>query len=94
LALELHEPDPKIRELLSANFSNWVAAIEGCLVEAGDRLPADLDRKSLAEFVLTVMEGAIMQARTYRDVGYFDRSVEILRDHFARLERQAEIAAA
>ncbi|MFN2260065.1 MAG: TetR/AcrR family transcriptional regulator, partial [Parasphingopyxis sp.] len=25
LALELHEPDPKIRELLSANFSNWAA---------------------------------------------------------------------
>lgn len=94
LALELHEPDPRIRELLSVNFSNWVAAIEGCLDRAGDRLPGDLDRRSLAEFVLTVMEGAIMQARTYRDVGYFDRSVAMLRDHFARLERQAEREAA
>ena len=94
LALELHEPDPNIRELLSANFSNWVAAIEGCLDQAGDRLPGDVNRKGLAEFVLTVMEGAIMQARTYRDVGYFDRSVATLRDHFARLEQQAEREAA
>lgn len=94
LALELHEPDPKIRELLSANFSNWVAAIENCLAQASDRLPGGLDRKSLAEFVLTVMEGAIMQARTYRDVGYFDRSVAMLRDHFARLAREAQSEAA
>src|SRR5215475_9328469 len=28
LALELHEPDPKVRELLAANFNNWTAAIE------------------------------------------------------------------
>ena len=28
LALELHEPDPRIRDLLSVNFSNWTAAIE------------------------------------------------------------------
>ena len=68
LALELHEPDPRIRDLLSANFANWTGAIERCLDEAGDRLPAALDRRRLAEFTLTVMEGAIMQARTYRDI--------------------------
>lgn len=94
LALELHEPDPRIRELLSVNFSNWVAAIEGCLEQAGARLPRDLDRKALAEFVLTVMEGAIMQARTYRDIGYFDRSVAVLRDLFERLEQEAGAKAA
>jgi len=30
LALELHEPDPAVRELLAANFSAWVSAVEGC----------------------------------------------------------------
>src|SRR5215475_1787153 len=44
LALELHEPDPIVRELLAANFSKWTGAIEACLDEAGDRLPAGLDR--------------------------------------------------
>ncbi len=89
LALELHEPDPPIRELLSANFANWTDAIERCLVAAGDQLPARLDRRQLAEFTLTVMEGAIMQARTYRDIDSFDRNVAVLRTHFDMLMEAA-----
>jgi TetR/AcrR family transcriptional regulator, transcriptional repressor for nem operon len=85
LALELYEPDPGIRELLSVNFRQWVDAIETCLVAAGGVLPAALDRRSLAEFTLTVMEGAIMQARTYRDVASFDRNIAVLRAHFDML---------
>jgi TetR/AcrR family transcriptional repressor of nem operon len=85
LALELHEPDPGIRDLLSVNFRQWVDAIETCLVAAGDALPATLDRRRLAEFTLTVMEGAIMQARTYRDIASFDRSIAVLREHFDML---------
>jgi hypothetical protein len=85
----LHEPDPAIRELLAANFENWTAAIHRCLEGAGTRLPAGLDRRRLAEFVLTVMEGAVMQARTYRDIGYFDRNIAMLRDQFDRMMREA-----
>jgi TetR/AcrR family transcriptional regulator, transcriptional repressor for nem operon len=94
LALEIHEPDPKIRELLAVNFSNWTAAIEGCLAAAGERLGAQIDRPALAEFVLTVMEGALMQARTYRDLAPFDRNVAVLRGHFDLLERTAKAAKA
>ena len=91
LALELHEPDPAVRALLAANFANWTAAIEARLAEAADRLPPDLDRKALAEFVLTAMEGAVMQARTHRDVAYFDRMVATLRRHFEMLlERRTQ----
>src|SRR5688572_5785536 len=75
LALEIHEPDPPVRELLAANFTGWVDAIRSCLDAAGDRLPGHVDRRALGEFVLTVMEGAVMQARTHRDVAYFDRAV-------------------
>ena len=89
LALELHEPDPRVRELLAVNFTNWTAAIEDCLIAAGDRLPREVDKKALAEFVLTAMEGGVMQARTHRDVVYFDRVVAMLRDHFAMLEQRA-----
>lgn len=89
IALELHEPDETVRLLLADNFSGWVAAIETCLADAADRLPSGTDRRALAEFVLTVMEGAVMQARTYRDVAYFDRSVAQLRAHFEALERIA-----
>jgi TetR/AcrR family transcriptional repressor of nem operon len=64
--------------------------VEARLAEAAARLPADLDRAALAEFILTAMEGAVMQARTHRDVGYFDRMLAMLRAHFAMLlERRA-----
>jgi TetR/AcrR family transcriptional repressor of nem operon len=88
LALEIHEPDPPVRELLATNFDGWVDAIEGCYVEAGARLPRDLDRRALAVFTLTTMEGGVMQARTQRSLQAFDQSVAMLRDYVARLERE------
>jgi TetR/AcrR family transcriptional regulator, transcriptional repressor for nem operon len=90
LALELHEPDLRIRELLAVNFAQWTSAIERCLEEAGDRLPSRLNRMQLAEFTLTVMEGAIMQARTYRDIESFDRNIAVLREHFDMLIEPAK----
>ncbi|HEY0647510.1 TetR/AcrR family transcriptional regulator [Phenylobacterium sp.] len=89
IALELHEPDPPVRELLSANFSQWVGHVERCLVEAGDRLPADLDRHMVATLVLNVMEGGVMQSRTHRTLDAFDASVAGLRDYLNRLEQAA-----
>ena len=94
LALELHEPDPPVRELLAANFQAWTAAVEANLAAARERLPASADLPALAEFVLTVMEGGVMQARTYRDLGYFDRAIAQLRHHFAGLAALAEKEAA
>jgi len=86
LALELHEPDPAVRERLGMNFTAWTDAVEQCLVDAGNRLPADLDRRQLAEFVLTAMEGGVMQARTFRDVARFDSAVSQLRNYLDRLK--------
>jgi TetR/AcrR family transcriptional regulator, transcriptional repressor for nem operon len=93
LALELHEPDPTVRELLAENFTAWTRAIQKCLEAAGDRLPRDIDRRALAEFILTTMEGGVMQARTHRDIGYFDRGITMLRDHFDLLEARANAYA-
>lgn len=90
LALEISEPDPRIRELLQVNFENWIGAVEACLKDAGDRLPAETDRHALAEFILTTMEGAIMQARTARDIAVFDRNIAVLREHIALLQKAKE----
>ncbi len=90
IALELHEPDPAVRELLAVKFSGWTAAVRECLEAAGDRLPPQTDRQALAEFVLCTMEGGIMQARTHRDVGYFDRAVAQLGTHFELLALTAQ----
>lgn len=89
LALELHEPDPPVRELLQANFDAWIAAIEECYVAAGKRLPADLDRHALAIFTLTTMEGGVMLSRTARDLAPFDAAVAALRLHLRAIEREA-----
>jgi AcrR family transcriptional regulator len=89
LALEIHEPDPPVRKAIAANFKAWTDAVEACLVAAGPRLPRTLDRRELARFVLTAMEGGVMQARTHRDPAYFDSSVRQLRIHFEHLEREA-----
>jgi TetR/AcrR family transcriptional regulator, transcriptional repressor for nem operon len=90
IALELHEPDPPVRELLSVNFDGWVAEVQACLDAARTRLPADIDTKQLATFVLTVMEGGVMQSRTHRTLAAFDACVATLRDYFTRLERDAK----
>jgi AcrR family transcriptional regulator len=89
LALEIHEPEPPVRELIAVNFDGWVDAVEKCFVEAGDRLPRDLDRRSLAVFTLTAMEGGVMQSRTYRNLDAFDRSIAMLRDYVSRLQAEA-----
>ena len=86
LALELHEPDPPVRALLAANFDRWIDFIERCLDAARDRMPADIDKHALAQFVLTIMEGAVMQSRTYRTLESFDASVSMLKDFIARLD--------
>jgi len=86
IALELHEPDPAVRALLAANFDGWISAIETCLIEAGDRLPPNVDRRGLATFALTTMEGGVMLSRTDRTTAAFDHSVRMLRDYVDRLQ--------
>jgi TetR/AcrR family transcriptional regulator, transcriptional repressor for nem operon len=90
LALELHEPDPPVRELLAANFDGWVEAVKSCLDAARGRLPRDSDTHALGQFILTVMEGGVMQSRTHRTLEAFDASVAGLRDYLDRLQADAK----
>ena len=92
LALELHEPDPPVRELMAANFAAWVAAVEAQLRSAAERFPGNTDFRALAELVLNVMEGGVMQARTFRDVAHFDRAIAQLRAHFDALSQRERAA--
>ena len=89
LALELSDAHPEVRQLIAENFTGWVDQIRACLDAAADRLPADVDCGQLASFVLTVMEGAVMQCRAYRSQAPFDAAMAQLRDHFNRLMREA-----
>ena len=81
IALELHEADPIVRERLAENFTGWVEAVKACFDRATDRFPSGTDTRSLAELALNVMEGGVMQSRTYRSIESFDRAVAQLRLH-------------
>jgi TetR/AcrR family transcriptional repressor of nem operon len=45
--------------------------------------------RRVASFVLTVMEGGVMQSRTYRNLKSFDAAVTTLRDYSNSLLRGA-----
>jgi hypothetical protein len=85
LALELSSGPEEVRAKIAANFAQWREAIELCLQAAADRLPRDIDAKVMSQFVLTVMEGGIMQARAHQSIEPFDACVAQLRDYFNRL---------
>lgn len=85
LALEISPQQKAVHRKLAQNFDNWAAAVTKCLTEAKDRLPADVDRERLGNFVLTVMEGGVMLARSHRSVRPFDEAVAELRSYFDRL---------
>jgi TetR/AcrR family transcriptional regulator, transcriptional repressor for nem operon len=85
IALEVSDASEATRALIALNFDNWARAIQVALDQAAGVLPAEVDRQALSRFVLTVMEGAIMQAQAHRDLGRFDAAVAQLRDYFDRL---------
>jgi TetR/AcrR family transcriptional repressor of nem operon len=89
LALEVADGLPDVRALIHQNFDNWIASVRGWLQDAGDRLPASLDRDQLARFILTVMEGGIMQARAEGSPRPYDACVGQLRAYFDLLSRKA-----
>lgn len=94
LALEVADSHPEVRRLIELNFANWIGVVEAWLVAAGDRLPRNLDRRQLAQLVLTVMEGGIMQSRAASDLAPFDGSVAQLRNYVDLLLEQARPHAA
>jgi AcrR family transcriptional regulator len=93
LALEVGRRLEPAREKIAVNFAGWRDHIRQCLDQAADRLPASLDRATLATFVLTVMEGALMQARTHRDLSFYDHSVQHLRAYFNQLVAEGHAEA-
>lgn len=90
LALEVSDTYPAVRPEIDKNFENWADAILAWLEEAGDRLPASCDRRALSRFVLTVMEGGLMQVRTHDSLEPFDQSVAQLRAYVEALRVQAD----
>ena len=85
LGLEVGDHLPEARKRVAENFDGWCDWIERWLEEAAGRLPPGLERKQMAQFILTVMEGGVMQARAHGKIDPFDACVSQLRDYMNRL---------
>lgn len=79
LSLEIASRFPEARHLVDAYFESWTVRVESWLVAAGERLPARTDRHALAAHALSVLQGAVMQARVASSIDPFDDSVSQLR---------------
>jgi AcrR family transcriptional regulator len=84
LALEIDPENTPAHALIARNFDGWTAAVADALRRAR---VADADE--VAQFVLTVMEGAVMQARAYRAIEPFDACIRQLTRYLETLPRAA-----
>ena len=85
LALEIDPENRPAHNLIAENFQGWIAAVRECIERLQEQLPESVDPDALATYVLAVMEGAVMLARSYGSVEPFDRAVSQLREHFRLL---------
>jgi len=85
LALEIEAENLPAHSRIAANFHGWIRAVRSCLEESRDRFPQSLDLDGLATFVLTTMEGGVLQSRSNRNLEPFDQSVAQLRNYIACL---------
>lgn len=85
LALELGGADSAITRKIDANLAAWREAVEGWIRAAAPRFGTSIEPSDFAALVLSVMEGAVMQARTSKTIAGFDASVAEFRRYVALL---------
>jgi len=92
LAAEVSENHPPVRARLAEIQTAWTERIEQLLTDSGEPLPVGAGHAALAGFVISVVEGAVLQARVARSLDPFDASLGELRNYLGLLERPAHHA--
>lgn len=87
LALEVSDSHPQARSLIAENFTAWKDAVKECFRDARSHLDETTDPDQLATFVLTVMEGGVMQSKAMGSTAPFEQSVAMLKDYISRLRK-------
>jgi AcrR family transcriptional regulator len=87
LALEIDPGDREVFPLIEANFYQWAKVIGECLDAAIEAPGRNRDHAAISQFVLVVMEGAVMQTRVYGDVSHFDSAMVQLRAYLNQILR-------
>jgi AcrR family transcriptional regulator len=92
LAAEVSENHPPVRARLAEIQTAWTERIQQLLTDSGEPLAGGVDHAALAGFVISVVEGAVLQARVARSLDPFDASLGELRNYLGLLERPAHHA--
>lgn len=82
LALEVGGTPGSATDKIAQNFAAWRYVVEGWIAQAADSFATPVDEKALSALVLSVMEGAVMQARTAKSIDPFDETVCAFRGYF------------
>ncbi len=85
LAGELSDTHPEVREALATTFDMWRREIQHSLKGARPYLRTAISTEALSTFVLSVMEGAVMQSRVHRSIEPYDQSLLVVREYFEQL---------
>ncbi len=80
-ALEASDTAPVFAELVAGVFADWQQRLQGWIARAqeGGEIRPDLPAGQLAEFTVSALEGAIMQARLTKQEGPLARCMTTLR---------------
>lgn len=81
IALEMSDVDEAFRERVGRFFEAWTASIAECLTRCRDAgyFAPTLEPRAAAEALVSLYEGAIMQARARRDASVFKKVAPIAR---------------
>lgn len=86
LAFELDPEDRRAHAKIAANFEAWRVRIAQCVAAAAPRLKRGLKPNDVSAFVLAVMEGGVIQARSEKSIAPFDAAVKELQRYFVLVE--------
>lgn len=87
LAFELDAEDRLAHGKIAANFEAWRNRIAECVKAAAPRLQRGVKPAEVSAFVLAVMEGGVIQARSEKTITAFDASVKELKRYFEMLQK-------
>lgn len=91
VVLELGDRYPAVRRKTEELFEVWRDMIARCVDHAVGKSEQEIDVGSLSIFVLTIMEGGLVQARAHQDIRYFDESVKHLRAYLVNTLATGEV---
>jgi TetR/AcrR family transcriptional regulator, transcriptional repressor for nem operon len=90
-AIEADDAMPALRDRVRRAMDGWQTTVKG-IVERGKlegQIRAEVDASELSSVLFSMLEGAVMLSKLYRDAVHIERAVSFLRAHLETLKPTA-----